>query len=69
MFPCKWLHATGKCEKGNRCRFNHETLNLQEIQKFMKENEAFLDDLFGKQGYTNLGTHYETFRKQKIAKA
>ena len=42
IFPCKYLHGTGFCEKGQACKFSHKILNNDEIQKFMKENEEFL---------------------------
>ena len=64
LFPCKWIHATGMCDKGEGCRFSHQILNPREIQKFMAENEEFLEERFLKEGNTNLGSFYTKFREE-----
>jgi hypothetical protein len=48
----------GKCDKGDNCRFSHNILSAVEIQKFMLENEDFLEEHFKAQGKTNLGNFY-----------
>ena len=63
-FPCKWIHATGMCDKGENCRFNHNILNEFELKKFMKENYEFLEERYIKEGKTNLGIYYEKFREE-----
>lgn len=64
-FPCKYLHAIGFCEKGQKCRFSHELLRPEEIQKFIKENEEYLKELYEKTGKTNLGDYFINYMKQK----
>ena len=66
LFPCKWIHATGMCDKGENCRFSHNILNELEIQKFMKENEEFLEEKFKSSGATNLGIYYIRFREESM---
>lgn len=59
-FPCKYLHATGFCEKGDQsCKFSHKILKTdEEINRFIDLNEAFLADLLKNKGGTNLGEYY-----------
>lgn len=68
LFPCKWIHATGKCDKAENCRFSHNILNDREIQKFMRENEDFLEERLNKEGSTNLGIYYLRYREEKKQK-
>lgn len=63
-FPCKWIHATGMCDKGENCRFSHNILNSRELQKFMKENNDFLEERILKEGKTNLGVFFIRFREE-----
>lgn len=68
-FPCKYLHSTGSCEKGNQCRFSHKILqNMDQITKFMEDNEDFLNELQQKKGKTNLGEYFLKFRSDKADK-
>lgn len=39
-----------------------------EMPKFMKENEAFLEEKFIKEGTTNLGVYYTRFREEQLKK-
>lgn len=66
LFPCKWIHATGMCDKGENCRFSHNILNELELQKFMRENEEFLEEKLVKEGATNLGVYFIRFREERI---
>ncbi|CDW72694.1 family protein [Stylonychia lemnae] len=65
LFPCKYLHGTGFCEKGQGCKFSHKLLANEEIQKFMQENEEFLMEIRQKQGKTNLSDYFERYIKNK----
>jgi hypothetical protein len=67
-YPCKYLHGTGFCDKGETCRFNHRILNYNEIQKFMGENEEYLLELYTKKGTTNLGEYFLQYLKNKTEK-
>jgi len=52
------------CDKGEHCRFSHDILNEKELQKFMKENQDFLEERFTNKGATNLGIYYIRFREE-----
>jgi hypothetical protein len=64
--PCKYFHGTGVCTLGDSCKFSHARLNLNTIPRFIRDNEAFLQELQETQGYTNLGDHYLNYLRNKI---
>jgi hypothetical protein len=66
-YPCKYLHATGTCDKGNlNCKFSHKLLETpEEINRFIDDNEQFLADLFKRDGKTNLGDYYTRRIREK----
>jgi hypothetical protein len=59
-FPCKYLHATGYCEKGDgACKFSHKLLTTdEEINRFIDLNEGYLTELLRTKGTTNLGDYF-----------
>lgn len=67
-FPCKYLHGTGRCEKGETCIFKHDLLNKDEIKKFMVENEEFLLKVFQETGKTNLAGYFIEYLEEKRVK-
>lgn len=65
LHPCKFLHATGVCKNGVNCEFSHERLDHFKINTFIEDNEEFLDQVFEKNGTTNLGDYYIQFKRAK----
>jgi hypothetical protein len=64
-FPCKYLHGTGYCQAGKDCRFSHVRLTQEQIPKFIRDNEAFLHEVFSTMGYTNLREYYLQYLNEK----
>lgn len=64
--PCKYFHGAGICFSGDSCKFSHVRLTQNIIPKFIRENEAFLQNIQQTQGYTNLGDHYLNYLKEKM---
>jgi hypothetical protein len=66
-FPCKYLHGTGFCQSGNECRFSHVRLSSDQIPKFIRENDQFLQEVYTTTGRTNLGEFYLNYLKEKTS--
>mmetsp|Transcript_26984 Transcript_26984/g.26614 ORF Transcript_26984/g.26614 Transcript_26984/m.26614 type:complete len:250 (-) Transcript_26984:4-753(-) len=64
-FPCKYFHGVGSCHLGDTCRFSHIRLTPEMIPKFIKDNEAFLQQVQQARGYTNLGEYYNQYAREK----
>ena len=65
-YPCKYLHATGSCEKGDLCKFSHKIFqSVDEINRFIDDNEQFLNDLLRDKGKTNLGDYFINRQREK----
>ena len=68
--PCKMLHSTGVCERGDHCSFSHDRMSPDQIQKFMEEHEHFLREVLEKKGETNLGDYFlQHLRKKEEVRA
>jgi hypothetical protein len=59
------LHGTGRCQKGEHCKFSHTLLKQTEIMKFIEVNEDFLLKTLQETGRTNLGNFLTSYLEKK----
>jgi len=64
-FPCKYFHGVGFCTAGDACRFSHARIPPDQINRFIRENEAFLVQVQNTRGFTNMQDYFVKYMSEK----